>query len=126
MTIFRLHLARTIKLKLPKNTLRKSWVSYALKIDKEGMGSVSDQAGHSSAIEVKFYRNSRAKPSAARAWFAITPDLLANYLAERLVAAHKAESLRAVLEMAPVEMINGRMTVRLSKAEAAEAMAEEA
>lgn len=82
-TIIRAHLLRTLGLKLPPNTLRKSWESYRVVLSSDDGQAATDEAGHTTQVAVKHYRNSRAKRSDGRDWFAIFPESLGDYLARK-------------------------------------------
>jgi hypothetical protein len=57
--------------KIPENSLRKSWVSYRLAQTKD-LAATALEAGHSATVEIRNYRE-LATPAAAAAWFAIHP-----------------------------------------------------
>jgi integrase len=68
------NLARARKVEIPKNALRKSWVSYRL-AKTQDLAATAFEAGHSVAVEIRNYRE-LATPAEARAWFAIVPERL--------------------------------------------------
>lgn len=65
------NLARVRQVKIPENSLRKSWVSYRLAQTKD-LAATALEAGHSATVEIRNYRE-LATPAAAAAWFAIHP-----------------------------------------------------
>ncbi len=101
MTIVRNHLCRA-GIKLPGNTLRKSWVSHRLAV-KPDVAAVSLEAGHSSQVEVRNYRG-KVKPRVGKAWFEISPtDFASTKRQTKIELTHEAledlgEERRALLE----------------------------
>lgn len=73
MTLVRNFGRRELKLNLPSNCLRKSWVSYRLAITKD-VAATSLDGGHSSQVEIRNYRG-KVKESVALEWFNIFPPV---------------------------------------------------
>jgi integrase len=76
ITIVRNYARRTLKLDLPRNTLRKSWISHRLAVTKD-LAATSLEAGHSSQVEVRNYRGKVKEPEGHK-WFRINPSQQRN------------------------------------------------